>query len=80
MIDDLENIRKGAQSVVNSDNFDRSGASECFLTRFDKCCLRRSGAATRWGLGNERGFQGCLRCRFCHLAKPTLHLVLEPWL
>ena len=37
MIDNLENIGKAAQSVGNSDNFDRSGASECFLTRFDKC-------------------------------------------
>ena len=45
MIDNLENIGKGAQSVANSDNFDRSGAFKCFLTRFDKCCLRRSGAA-----------------------------------
>ena len=55
MIDILENIGKAAQSVGNSDNFDRSGASECFLTRFDKCCLRRSGAAARWGLDNEGG-------------------------
>ena len=55
MIDNLENIGKAAQSVGNSDNFDRSGASECFLTRFDKCCLMRSGAAVSWGLDNEGG-------------------------
>ena len=59
MIDNLENIGKGAQSVVNSDTFARSGASECFLTSFDKSCLRRSGAAARWGLGSEGGSQGC---------------------
>ena len=80
MIDNLENIGKAAQSVGNSDNFDRSGASECFLMRFDKCCLRRSGAAARWGLGNERDSQGSGKCHFGRLPKPILHLVLEPWL
>ena len=43
----IENLRKAAQSIVNSDNFDRSCDSECFLTRLDKFCLRKSGAAAR---------------------------------
>ena len=72
--------RKSSKNIVNIDNFDRSGASECFLTRFDKCCLRRSGAAARWGLGNERVFEGCQKCHFGCSPKPILHLVLESWL